>query len=200
MTAAELDDAGRPRLDLDHDQPATPAGAIGQRTLVQVHQHLRAELGELRQAITSVVESRSDPAAARALINRMTMRQNFWSLGAFCAAYCRVLTIHHTIEDEQMFSLLRDRDQRLAPVLDRLSHEHEVIAAVLDQVDAALAGLVAGDDSPTDSRTARPTDGSTDRLDRVSAQIERLSDALLSHLDYEEDQLLGPIGRLSIMV
>ena len=159
MTAAELGDAGRPRLDLDHDQPATPAGAIGQRTLVQVHQHLRAELGELgelgelRQAITSVVESRSDPAAARALINRMTMRQNFGSLGAFCAAYCRVLTIHHTIEDEQMFSVLRDRDQRLAPVLDR-----------------------------------------------VSAQIERLSDALLSHLDYEEEQLLGPIGRLSIMV
>lgn len=194
MTAAELDDVGRPRLDLDPDQPATPAGAIGQRTLVQVHQHLRAELDELREAITSVVEGRSDPAAARSLINRMTMRQNFWSLGAFCAAYCRVLTIHHTIEDEHLFSTLRDRDRdrRLAPVLDRLSHEHEVIAAVLDQVDAALAGLVAGDDSPTDSPT--------DRLDRVSAQIERLSDALLSHLDYEEDQLLGPIGRLSIMV
>ena len=52
-----------------------------------------------------------------------------------------------------MFSVLRDRDQRLAPVLDR-----------------------------------------------VSAQIERLSDALLSHLDYEEEQLWGPIGRLSIMV
>jgi hemerythrin-like domain-containing protein len=126
----------------------------------------------------------------------MTMRQNFWSLGAFCAAYCRVLTIHHTIEDEHLFSTLRDRDQRLAPVLDRLSHEHEVIAAVLDQVDAALAGLVAGGDSPTDSLTDSPKD----RLDRVSAQIERLSDALLSHLDYEEDQLLGPIGRLSIMV
>jgi hemerythrin-like domain-containing protein len=196
VTAAELDDAGRPRLDLDPDQPATPAGAIRARTLVQVHQHLRAELDELRQAITSVVEGRSDPAAARSLINRMTMRQNFWSLGAFCAAYCRVLTIHHTIEDEHLFSTLRDRDQRLAPVLDRLSREHEVIAAVLDQVDAALAGLVAGDHSLTDSLTDSPKD----RLDRVSAQIERLSDALLSHLDYEEDQLLGPIGRLSIMV
>ena len=60
--------------------------------------------------------------------------------------------------------------------------------------------LRAGLKSATRPTKSSPTDSPTDRLDRVSAQIERLSDALLSHLDYEEDQLLGPIGRLSIMV
>jgi hypothetical protein len=34
----------------------------------------------------------------------------------------------------------------------------------------------------------------------VKAEMERLSDVLLSHLDYEERELIGPIRRLGINV
>jgi hypothetical protein len=37
-----------------------------------------------------------------------------------------------------------------------------------------------------------------DQLGVVRSEVERLSDVLLSHLDYEEQELLGPIRRLGI--
>ena len=31
----------------------------------------------------------------------MTMRQNNWTLGTYCESYCRVVTTHHTLEDQR---------------------------------------------------------------------------------------------------
>jgi hemerythrin-like domain-containing protein len=112
------------------------------------------------------------------------MRQNYWSLGALCATYCGVLTIHHAIEDSSLFVDLKSRDAELAPVIERLSEEHEVVAAVLSRLDTALVAMI---DDPQ-------------QLTRVQTEVERLSDILLSHLAYEEEELLGPIARLGIAI
>jgi hemerythrin-like domain-containing protein len=114
----------------------------------------------------------------------MTMRQNYWTLGAFCAAYCRVVSMHHAIEDQQLFRDLRYADESLALVLERLQHEHEGIAKVLGEVDAALVAMVADEQ----------------RLDETQTAVDHLSEALLAHLKYEEEQLLEPIGRLAIRI
>jgi hemerythrin-like domain-containing protein len=159
-------------------------GARSAELLVQVHDHLRSELEQLRGVVAQVAAGQTSPALARSLINRMSMRQNYWSLGAFCATYCRVLTIHHAIEDSRMFVDLRSRDESLAPVIERLSEEHEVIAGILTRLDEALVLMV---DDPSE-------------LPGVQAEVERLGDVLLSHLDYEEEELLGPIARLGIEV
>ena len=74
------------------------------------------------------------------------MRQNYWTLGAFCASYCRVVSVHHTIEDERMFVELRGGDADLGPVLDRLSEEHEEIAGVLTRLDRALVAMITDTD------------------------------------------------------
>ena len=150
--------------------------------LVSVHAHLRSELEQIRDVVAEVAVGRSSAAAARSLINEMSMRQNYWSLGAFCATYCRVLTIHHAIEDANLFADLKSRDRELAPVIERLSEEHEVVAAVLTRLDAALVAMV--DDE--------------EHFSRVQVEVERLTDILLSHLAYEEQELLGPIARLGI--
>jgi hypothetical protein len=71
-------------------------------------------------------------------------------------------------------------DDRLAPVTARLSEEHEVIAGLLSRVDAALVALV------TDPVRGMPA---------VRAAVDLLSDALLSHLSYEERQILEPLAR-----
>ena len=123
----------------------------------------------------------SDPAAVRSFINRMTIRQNGWTLGAFCASYCRVVAGHHTLEDRSIFPHLRARDAELAPVIDRLEEEHEVIADLLEGVDRTMVALVA------DGR---------DGMGEVRAVMDLFGDALLSHLSYEERELVEPLARL----
>jgi hemerythrin-like domain-containing protein len=152
--------------------------------LVNVHAHLRSELEQIREVVAEVAAGHSTAALARSLINEMSMRQNYWSLGAFCATYCRVLTIHHAIEDSNLFVDLRSRDESLGPVIERLSEEHEVVAAVITRLDAALVAMV---EDPQN-------------LGAVQDELDRLTDVLLSHLDYEEAELLGPIARLGIRI
>ena len=166
------------------DDARLAVGRAGQRTLLAIHEHLRQELARLQEVIEEVREGRSSAADARSYLNDMTMRQNYWTLGAFCAAYCRVVSVHHAIEDQQLFVDLKAADQSLGPILERLRHEHEGIAKVLAEIDAALVAMV-------DDET---------RLDDTDSAVEHLSDALLAHLKYEEEQLLEPIGRLAIRI
>ncbi len=150
------------------------------RHLIVVHDQLREELTRLRDIVQQVAEGTADPAAARSFIVRMTIRQNNWTLGTFCESYCRVVTQHHTLEDQSVFPHLRHSEPGLVPVLDRLHEEHETIADLLERVDRALVGLVAGDEHG---------------MDAVQGAIDLLTDALLSHFAYEERELIEPLAR-----
>jgi hypothetical protein len=183
----EIVGRGRAGLPAPAARPRDEGGSIGaegQRTLLAIHNHLRQELARLRDVIDQVAGGLTSPAEARSYLARMTIRQNAWTLGAFCAAYCRVVSVHHAIEDEQLFPDLKAADQALAPILERLRHEHEGIAGHLEEVDAALVAMIEDDR----------------RIDRTREAVDRLGDVLHAHLRFEEDQLLEPIGRLSIRV
>lgn len=194
VTAAEQEPVPRSGLFDERDRPhveeavqgdsITPAGRASQQTLLQVHDHLRGELAEIVRVAGEVAEGRMGAAAARSLINQMTLRQNFWTLGTFCAQYCRVVTIHHTIEDRHMFPALRREDEALSAVLTRLGEEHEIIAEVIDRFDRALVRLLTDPGG----------------VEEVRSMATELQDGLLSHFAYEENELLGPLGRSSITV
>jgi hypothetical protein len=179
---------------VEGDRPAGPALEPGltytaqdlasSRQLVAVHDHLRAELDQVRDLIGQVLDGSLPPTDARSRISEMTMRQNSWTVGAYCAAYCRVVTTHHTIEDQALFPRLRRADLRLTPVVDRLHYEHEIIHEVLEEVDRALVDFVGADG---DGRG-------------LQAAVDALTDTLLSHLSYEERELLEPIARLGVLV
>ena len=163
--------------------PAAEYGDAGRalaRDLVAVHDHLRSELGQLRDMIAQVAAGSLDPGAARSGISKLTMRQNQWTVGAYCESYCRLVGLHHTIEDTSLFPGLGRLDSRLSPVTARLHEEHEVIAGLLARVESALVSLV------TDPVRGMPL---------VRAAVDLLTDALLSHLAYEEHQLLEPLAR-----
>ncbi|MEU6411937.1 LLM class flavin-dependent oxidoreductase [Microbispora sp. NPDC046933] len=179
---AVLDEATRPRLPKRDIAALTPRQQANGRRLVLIHDHLRQELTQVRDALEQVAAGRSDATALRSLINQLTMRQNYWTLGTFCASYCRLLTTHHTIEDEHMFPMLAAAQESLAPVVARLEQEHEVIAGVLTELDAALVAMI---EDPG-------------RLDGVRDQVDLLSEVLLSHLRYEEEELVEPIARLNL--
>ncbi len=103
--AGELPVQERPRAGAVVGRSSAP-GANNSRNLVTIHDHLRGELRQIRRAVEDIAAGELDAGAARGMINRMTMRQNGWTLGFFCAEYCRVVTLHHTIEDTHMFPAL----------------------------------------------------------------------------------------------
>ena len=176
------DEAGRPSGPAPDSERRYSAHeqAAGQH-LVDVHDALRAEMARIRDLIEQVEKGAIDPSAVRSLINRMTIRQNNWTLGAYCEAYCRAVSQHHTLEDTGIFPHLRRRDERLDPVIRRLEEEHEVIAELLDRIDASLVAVVASED---------------EALARLRAAMDLLTDAMLSHLSYEERELVEPLARL----
>ncbi|MDX6316691.1 MAG: hypothetical protein QOD35_91 [Nocardioidaceae bacterium] len=166
----------------DPERLYTPAEQATAQQLVDVHDHLRSELLSLYSLVDQVESGLMGVGQARSLINTMTMRQNNWTLGAYCESYCRVVTTHHTIEDRSLFPDLRARDAALAPVIDRLGEEHHVIATVLDDVDRALVALVT----------------EPHEIGALRRAVDLLSDTLTSHLSYEERMLLEPLARFGI--
>lgn len=149
--------------------------------LVQIHDHLRGELSQLRQLVEQVARGHLDAGAARDEIAAMTLRQNDWTLGTYCQTYCRMLTMHHTIEDRSMYPRLRAADPSLGPALDRMVTEHLEVHGRLDQLDRSLVALVSGA-GPDDVRDA----------------LARLEETLLAHLTYEEEQLVEPLNRFGM--
>jgi hypothetical protein len=179
-----LDESGRPAGPaLDRSRTYTPYQLQSGQHLIDVHDHLRAELEQVRDLVEQVAAGTLGVGAARSHINTMTMRQNNWTLGTYCEAYCRLVTTHHSLEDASLFPQLRRADPALVPVVDRLQEEHTVIHDVLEGVDKALVALV---------------DGSGD-IDGLRAAVDLLDDTLLSHLSYEERELVEPLARLGVL-
>ncbi|MFD6529535.1 LLM class flavin-dependent oxidoreductase [Streptomyces sp. NPDC060184] len=170
---------------------APPAGPEGRyaaggpeaaRNLVAAHDRLRADLDRLRQAVHEVRDEAKDTGEVRSAVQRLTVRQNVGNIGAFCASYCRVTTLHHTREDQDLFPHLRRADPRLGPVLDRLAEEHHAVQGVIDRLDRELVAHAGG-----------RTDGK-----ELEAVVDLLTDALLSHLAYEEAELIEPLARFGV--
>ena len=181
-TETAWDESTRPQGPApDSGRRYTPDQQAAGKHLIDVHDGLRAELARLRDMVEQVAAGHRNPAAVRSFINRMTIRQNGWTLGAFCASYCRIVAGHHTLEDRSVFPHLRNADAELAPVIDRLEEEHEVITDLLERVDQAMLALVTNED---------------DGMAKAQAVMDLFTDALLSHLSYEERELVEPLARL----
>jgi len=57
--------------------------------------------------IGQVAAGSLDPGTARSEIAKLTVRQNQWTVGAYCESYCRLVGMHHTLEDQALFPGLR---------------------------------------------------------------------------------------------
>jgi hemerythrin-like domain-containing protein len=180
-TTAAWDESTRPhRPPSGPDVTYTPRGrAVGQH-LIDVHDMLRRELGELREVVAQVRDGALSAGAARSALNEMAMRQNDWALGAFCSRYCGTVAQHHALEDDAIFPHLAQSDASLGPVIDRLAEEHLLIHDAIEEVDRALVHHI---NNPRD-------------FDRLQAAIDVLTDTLVSHLSYEEQELVEPLARL----
>jgi len=175
------DESTRPTLAEPADASYSPVELSTVDHLVAIHDHLRGELDRLHDLVEQVRRGVLTVGEARAGVNEMSLRQNNWTLGAYCQSYCGFVNGHHSLEDASVFPHLRRAEPAAAPVLDRLRAEHEVIHGLLDDVDRSLVGLVR--------------EGDATALDAVERAIDALGDRLLSHLAYEERELRGPLAR-----
>ncbi|HEX3931503.1 MAG TPA: hemerythrin domain-containing protein [Nocardioides sp.] len=175
------DESTRPSLAEAADTAYPPDQEAFHGHLVQIHDHLRAELTRLHDLVEEVRRGVLTAGDARAAVHAMSLRQNNWTLGAYCQSYCGFVNGHHTLEDTSVFPHLRRAEPAAAPVLDRLAQEHVVIHELLDDVDRVLVALVREADEGA--------------LDEVERALRALGEKLLSHLAYEERELRGPLAR-----
>jgi hypothetical protein len=174
------DESTRPiRNESPPDVTYTRVGRAVGSHLIAVHDHLRDELVKIRQLVESVEAGTVSPSDAVVSFDSYAIRQNNWTIGAYCAAYYRMIALHHGLEDSDVFPHLRTCEAQLEPVIDRLTEEHHVIHDVLEGLNRALIELVDGSNDFTELRRA----------------TDVLTDALLSHLAYEEGQLVEPLAR-----
>ena len=88
--------------------------------------------------------------------------------------------MHHTIEDQALFPILKQKNNSLKLVVDRLIAEHEIVHELLVRlVDAS--NLLVRDPAPENFAAARELYESFERV-------------LLSHLGYEEKEIGDAIG------
>lgn len=178
------DESTRPhRLESSPDVEYSEQGKLVGKHLIEVHDHLRTELTDLRLVVAQVRDGAVSAGQARSTLNEMAMRQNDWTLGAFCSRYCSAVTQHHGLEDASVFPHLKQAEPTLEPVIDQLTLEHHAIHDAIEEVDAALVHHI---NNPGD-------------FDRLQAAINALTDTLLSHLSYEEYELVEPLARVGFM-
>src|ERR1700749_1513020 len=154
----------RPTLGEPPDAAYPAAQEVFHRHLIEIHDHLRSELARLYDLIDDVRRGVLTAGEARSEVHAMSLRQNNWTLGAYCQSYCGFVNGHHSLEDSSVFPHLRRAEPAAGPVLDLLSEEHVVIHHLLDDVDRVLVRLVSEAGEPA--------------LDAVEASLQTLSERL----------------------
>jgi hemerythrin-like domain-containing protein len=179
--SAAWDESTRPhRPESGPEVTYTKLGRLVGQHLVDVHDTLRTELNELREILSKVRDGVVSAGNARSALNEMALRQNDWTLGAFCSRYCGAVAQHHGLEDDAVFPHLARSDRNLEPVIQRLTDEHLVISDAIQEVDRALVDHI----------------NHPDDYNPIQAAIDSLTDSLLSHLSYEEHEIVEPLARL----
>lgn len=130
--------------------------------MIEIHLWLSAELARLRASLDTAGGARPSR-----------------DLRAHCLTFCTALGRHHTGEDAGAFRLLAEQVPELRPVIANLITDHEVVAGILERVEALLAG-----------DTAVP-------FTQVRAELDGLAALLESHFRYEEKRLVNALNSLT---
>ena len=150
--------------------PTTRGDALV-RELRWVHDLIRRDLTTVRH-MAEQIPAGLPIREISAGIESLTANGPLWQLRVNCLHYCRLVHSHHSLESHAWFPALRAADPAMYPVVDKLEADHQNIAGLLDEVDAAATEL-----ADTDSAEHR---------DGLVIALEQLAADLLAHLDYEE--------------
>jgi Hemerythrin HHE cation binding domain len=163
-------------------QPPTSRGEAMVAELKWVHDMVRRDLRTVRQLAADVQAGMpADQVAAG--IRSLAAGGPLWQLKVNCLQYCRFVHSHHHAESVMLFPALRRINPALGPVVDKLEADHAQVSDLLDEVEAAVRELGQQDE--------------TLRRERLTAALQVLSDVLLTHLAYEEDNVAGTMRAMT---
>ncbi|UFN43238.1 hemerythrin domain-containing protein [Nocardioides okcheonensis] len=176
-----IDDASRPRVAGSVD--LTPRQRIAGDHLRMIHDHFRAQLVALTRAVAALRDGTGAVDDVRAGVHGLAPALSAQQVAGMCGQVCRFLTMHHSIEDRNLFPAVATLAD-YAPVAARLAEEHLVVHAHLERVDG-LAVAVAADPA---------------RVDELARAVADLRADLESHFTYEEAEMTEPLGLLGLGV
>jgi hypothetical protein len=139
-----------------------------------VHDMIRRDLRTVRRLADEVEAGLPGPQAS-AVVQALEVGSPLWQLKINCLQYCRIVHMHHHGESMMIFPRLRASDPALGPVVDKLEADHARVSDLLDDVSAVAMKLAERENA--DSRK------------RLAEALAILSDVLLEHLQYEEDNI-----------
>ena len=181
----DVEDGNRPpRPDLGDVAPAQRRA--GQH-LAAIHRHYLHDLARIAQVMQRIAAGDAPPSELAHIVINAEMAQNFRAFGTICGQQCRVLGMHHDIEEQSIFPQLHARGApALRAVVERLRAEHAVVHELLDRLAAQAQRL-----------TADPSEAS---FAEAAAIFERLLAVVRSHFHYEETTLEEALGVHGVMV
>ncbi|WP_430542604.1 nitroreductase/quinone reductase family protein [Streptomyces iconiensis] len=141
--------------------------------LLEIHTWLRAQLRYVREETAAHLAARTAAAPGEVPPPGLGLQ-----IRQHCLAFCDTLTFHHTSEDGHVFPPIGQHHAHLRPTLDRLREEHVVVARLKDELLALLAGLGGAEPGV------------------FLARLDRLTEQLTAHLDYEEEHLLPVLAEI----
>lgn len=150
------------------------------RRLTLFHRYHLQQLSQLRRALDELEKGMGDVDALAAQVGSMAMIENYRRFGSLCGQECQLLTLHHTIEDQEIFPRLRDTGDGLRKVIDRLSAEHLIVHELLVRLQEATRRFAQD-----------PGAASLASLRQVYEALERV---VISHFGYEERELEEALG------
>jgi hypothetical protein len=185
---AHVSTAGQLPVMADDAAVSAPAerprtrGEVMVAELRWVHDMIRGDLRIVRQLAADAEAGRPAREIA-AGIRGLAAGGPLWQLRVNCLQYCQFVHHHHQAESVMLFPALRQANPALSPVVDKLEADHARVSVLLDNVTAA-AGDLADDDSPGARR-------------ELGAALQVLSDVLLAHLAYEEENTADTMRAMS---
>lgn len=175
----DLQEAARPKMA--PIPGATDTDRAQGRQLAAIHRHYLMEMGRVDMVFRRIEAGDAPPEELAQIVLSTDVARNLTAMGTICGQQCQVLMMHHNIEEGHMFPGLAAPDNpALRAVIAKLRQEHEVIHALLVDLDRAAQALR---ESPSDATFAE-----------ARAAFDRLSAAIRSHFGYEETELAEAIG------
>jgi hypothetical protein len=176
-----------------HDtRPQDPPDSRGDALVAElrwVHDMIRRDLAVVRR-MASMVGAGLPAADVQAGIRLLAASGPLWQLKVNCLRYCRFVHSHHHAESIMLFPGLRRANPALSPVIDKLETDHLRVSDLLDEVEAAAQAL--GDAEQGDPGQGDPGQGDRQQpeaRERLARALQTLSEDLLAHLQYEEEQI-----------
>jgi hypothetical protein len=168
-------------LGTEEQQPGSRGEAMVAE-LKWVHDMIRRDLQTVRR-LADDVQGGMPGGRVAAGIRSLVAGGPLWQLKINCLQYCRFVHSHHHAESVMLFPALRRANPDLGPVIDKLESDHARVSDLLDDVEAASAELAAQEDPVT--------------RQRLTQALQVLSDELLAHLAYEEDNVSATLRTMT---